>query len=299
MTAPSPLRLHTLLADYPNTLALKTGRVRSPLLEFDFADVKVANTAFKPMVREARYDLGELAIVTYLQAKAYGKPYALLPATVVGRGQHHTIFYNAARDELRPQDLVGRRVGVRAYSQTTGVWLRGILADDYGVESDRVQWVTFEDPHVAEYSDPPGVERAPAGKKILDMLVDGELDAAILGDKAPDDPNIRHLIPDPHKAAADWARRRGTVPVNHLVVVRDTLCRTRPDAIREIYRLFAESKAAGAKPAEAGPDPLPFGLPALRSALTTIIDYSARQGLIPRRFAVDELFDDTTRLLGL
>ncbi|MGB8617668.1 MAG: phosphate ABC transporter substrate-binding protein, partial [Pseudolabrys sp.] len=83
-------KLHTLLGDYPNTMALKKGEVTSSLVSFDFANVKVANTAFKPLVREAKFDVGELAIVTYLQAKDYGKPYVLIPATVLGRGQHHT-----------------------------------------------------------------------------------------------------------------------------------------------------------------------------------------------------------------
>ncbi|MGB6996478.1 MAG: hypothetical protein WBD96_02805, partial [Pseudolabrys sp.] len=68
-------KLYTLLGDYPNTMALKKGETTSSLVDFDFADVKVSNTAFKPLVREAAFDLGELAIVTYLQAKAYGKPY--------------------------------------------------------------------------------------------------------------------------------------------------------------------------------------------------------------------------------
>src|ERR1700688_3298176 len=99
------MTLHTLLATYPSTAALKRGDVSSPLVQFDFADVKVSNTAFKPLVREQKFDLGELAIVTYLQARAYGKPYVLLPAVVVGRGQHHTIVYNAERGILAPGDL--------------------------------------------------------------------------------------------------------------------------------------------------------------------------------------------------
>ena len=117
-------KLFTLLADYPCTLPIKQGQVHSDLVAFEFADIKVANTGFKPMVREAKFDLGELAIVTYLQAKAYNKPYVLMPAPVVARAQHHTIAYNSERGELKPADLAGKRVGVRAYSVTTGVWVR-------------------------------------------------------------------------------------------------------------------------------------------------------------------------------
>src|SRR6478752_6240835 len=127
-------RLYTLLGDYPNTMALKKGETTSSLVDFDFADVKVSNTAFKPLVREARFDVGELAIVTYLQARAYGKPFVLIPATVLGRGQHHTIAYNPQRGPLSASGLAGKRVGVRAYTQTTGAWVRGFLSDDYGVD---------------------------------------------------------------------------------------------------------------------------------------------------------------------
>ena len=141
-------RLYTLLGDYPNTHALRSGGVKSDLVELSFADVKVSNTAFKPLVREAKFDLGELAIVTYLQARAYGKPYTLIPATVLGRGQHHTIAYNPKRGPLSASDLTGKRVGVRAYTQTTGAWVRGFLSDDYGVDPTKIQWITFEDPHL-------------------------------------------------------------------------------------------------------------------------------------------------------
>ena len=175
----NPLTLRTLLATYPNTAALKTGAVTSPLVQFEFEDVKIANTRFKALVREAKYDLGELAIVTYLQAKAYGKAYALLPAVVVARAQHHTILYNAERGQLAPGKLAGRRVGVRAYTQTTGAWVRGMLEEEYGVDIRGIRWVTFEDPHVAEYQDPSWVERAPAGRELLQMLLGGEMDAAI------------------------------------------------------------------------------------------------------------------------
>ena len=174
----SKLTLHTMLGNYPNVAPLKSGAVHSDLVDFDFVDVKVANNLFKQVVREAKYDLAELAIVTYLQAKSYDKPYVLLPAVVVSRGQHHTIAYNAERGTLKPSDLNGKRVGVRAYTVTTGTWVRGILASDYGVDLDKVEWITFEDPHVAEYRDPDIVKRAPPGKEMLQMLLDGEIDAA-------------------------------------------------------------------------------------------------------------------------
>src|SRR5580700_2545859 len=158
------MTLQTLLAANPHTRALRSGQLQSPLVNFAFADVKTVNKAFKPLVREQKFDLGELAIVTFLQAKAYGTPYVLMPAVVVARGQHHTIYYNPERGQLNPGDLHGRKVGVRAYAQTTGTWVRGFLQEDYGIDIRRVQWITFEDAHASEFSDPPWVQRAPQGK---------------------------------------------------------------------------------------------------------------------------------------
>jgi 4,5-dihydroxyphthalate decarboxylase len=301
MNTISKLKLHTLLGNYPHVATLKRGELHSNLIEFDFADVKVANTAFKPLVREARFDLGELAIVTFLQAKTYGKPYALIPATVVGRGQLHTIFYNAERGSLTPADLPGKKVGVRAYTQTTGAWVRGILNEDYGVDPNRVTWVTFEDPHLAEYRDPPNVERAAEGKSLQQMLIDGEIDAAI-GNVEPS-ARIKPLFPDADAIDRNWAERCGGVPINHMLVIRDEIAKRHPQVVTEVYRLFKQSKAASATTKEPALDslrsldPLRFGIEANRKSLEKIIDYAFQQKLIPRRFAVDELFDEQMRAL--
>jgi 4,5-dihydroxyphthalate decarboxylase len=297
MSSAGKTKLYTLLGSYPNAIALKNGTVTSDLVGFDFADVKVSNTAFKPLVREAKFDVGELAIVTYLQAKTYGKPYVLIPATVLGRGQHHTIAYNPERGPLKASDLTGKRVGVRAYTQTTGAWVRGFLADDYGVDTAKVHWVTFEDPHLAEYMDPEFVTRAPVDKNLTQMLLEGELDAAIVGDKLPD-PRLKPLIPDADTVARSWAQAHHGVPINHMMVVRDTISKSRPDVVKEIYRMLRDSRSATPPPPDnSALDPWRFGVEANRASLEIIIDYSFRQKLIPRKFSVDELFDDCTRAL--
>lgn len=292
------ITLQTLLGSYPNTQALKTGVIKSDLVDFAFADIKVANTGFKPLVREGRFDAGELAIVTFLQAKRYNKPYVLLPAVVVGRGQLHTIAYNAERGTLGPRDLAGKRVGLRAWTVTTSTWVRGILIDDYGLDVSKVHWVTFEDPHLAEFRDPDFVERAPAGKTMVDMLLSGELDAAIVGDHLPD-PRLEHLVPDVEAVSRRWAESHGGVPINHMFVMRKSIVEERPDVVREVFRLLGESKKAANLPASGTAlDPLRFGVEANRRSLEIIIDFAFRQGLLDRRFSVDELFDDTTRALG-
>jgi 4,5-dihydroxyphthalate decarboxylase len=298
LTNPDKVKLFTLMGGYPNTMALKDGRLVSSMVELDFADVKVSNTAFKPLVREAKFDLGELAIVTFLQAKIYGKPYELVPLTVVGRGQLHTIAYNPEHGQLGPRDLNGRTVGVRAYTQTTGVWVRGILAESYGVDLDTIRWVTFEEGHVAEYTDPPNVRRAPQGKQLVQMLIDGEIDAAIVGDKFPD-PRLKPLIPEPEAANRQWSESHGGVPINHMLVIREALAKSRPDVVREVYRLFLEAKRqefgrSGVPPL----DPWRSGIEANRRSLEIVIDYAFKQGLIPRRLAVDDLFSDLMRTLG-
>ena len=275
------MRLKTLLGDYPVSQALKDGRVRSASLEFDFADVKVPHTAFKRVVRELEFDVAELSIVTYLLAKAHGKPLRLLPAVMFGRFQHP---YLVSCSHLKPEDLEGKRVAIRSVSVTTVAWLRGILADDYGVDLGKVKWVTFEDAHVAECKDPPGTERAAAGKTPLDMLLAGEVDAAVLADPVPQDSRLQPVIPDPQAAAADWKRRKGALQINHMVAVKNSLSF---DVSQEVFRLLQESKNIGGKDSET----TPFGLENNRRNLEVAIDYVYRQGLIPRHFTVDELFE--------
>jgi len=296
LPATSAVTLHALLGNHAGTEALKSGRVSSPLVTFDYDDVKVVNTRFKAMMRDLRYDMGEIAVATYLQGYDFGKPYVLLPATIVGRNQHHTIFYNSDRGPLAPGDLSGKRVGVRAYTQTTGAWVRGFLAEDYGVDLRSVTWVTFEDPHLAEYRDPTNVQRAAEGKELKQMLLAGEIDAAILGDVAEQGP-LKHLIPDHAAAGQRWARAHGGVPINHLAVVRRSIAESRPDVVREIYRVLAESRAAAALPTGAD-DPLRFGVGAAGRSLEQMVAYAFQQRLISRRPTADELFADAVRILG-
>jgi 4,5-dihydroxyphthalate decarboxylase len=297
MTASSKVTLHTMLGNYPNVTALKSAAVHSDLVDFDFEDVKIANNLFKQVVRDAKYDLAELAIVTYLQAREYGKPYVLIPAVVVSRGQHHTIAYNAERGTLTPSDLHGKRIGVRAYTVTTGTWVRGILANDYGVDLRKVEWITFENPHVAEYRDPDIIKRAPPEKELVPMLLDGEIDAAVVGDKLPD-PRLKRLIPDADAAAQKWAEHHHGIPINHMLVVRSDLSQARPDVVQDVFRQFQESKRAAGLPEKGALDPYRFGVEACRPTLEIIIDYCWQQKLISRPVSVDELFDDTTRALG-
>jgi len=293
------LKLHTLLGDYKNAMPLKNGQVTSSSVELSFADVKVPNTAFKRVVRDIEFDVAELAIATFLQAKAWDKKIALLPAVIVGgKAQHASIVYNKERGKLNPKDIVGRRVGIRASSQTTVMWVRGILKYDYGVDVDNVKWITFEDPHVPEYRDPPNCERAAPGKKIKTMLDEGELDAACLGGDDLNDPKFLPLIPEPVAAAREWCKREQTLPINHMLVVSQKLLKSNPDAVREVFRMISDAKKAAGMPTGDGIDALKLGVEANRKGIEIAIKYATQQQLIPRSLTVDELFDDVTRALG-
>jgi 4,5-dihydroxyphthalate decarboxylase len=293
------MKLKALLGDYPNTRALKSGQVRPERAELDFADEKTVNKAFKRVVRDLEFDVAELAIATFLQAKAHGKPLVLLPAVVRGKFAHSTLQYNAERGELKPANLAGHRVGIRAYAQTTPLWVRGILQNEYGVDLDRVKWTTFEDPHVAEYREPATAERAAAGKKAREMLLEGELDAAILSEQRDAaEPRLKTLIPDAPAAAQAWYRKHGVVPINHMVCVKESLSKSDPAAVADIYRMLAESKKASGLPKAGEPDGFTFGVEACRKALEMAIRFCTQQRLLPRPLTVDELFDDTTRQLG-
>jgi 4,5-dihydroxyphthalate decarboxylase len=278
------LRLRTLLGTHPCTAALKDGSVTSDSVTLDFVDYSPANKGFKPMVREGAFDVSEMAIVTFLMAKSVGKPMVLLPNVVVARFQHAYALYNAKQGTLKPGDLNGKRIGIRSFTTTTGAWLRGILANEHGIDLDSIDWVTFEDAHVAEYHDT--TKRAPAGKEIIQMLLDGELDA-VLGEKS-DHPDLKLLFPDRSKEELSWFARKAVVPINHMVVVKQELSEKHPDAVREVHRLLLEA-AKDAKPR--------FPDHNIRRSLRMIIDYTVQQGLVSRAFTVDELFDDVTRPL--
>lgn len=276
------LRLKTLLGDYPATEALKQGRIASDSVALEFAGIHPPSAGFKRVVRGLEFDIAELSMTTFLMARAAGKPYRLLPAVVLARLQHDRLVRNAGSPAFGPGELHGRTIGVRMYTVTTAMWLRGILAEDHGVDPSRIRWVTFEDGHVAEFADPAWVERAPAGKDLTAMLLAGEIDAAVTGDGKLADPRIVPVIPQVDAAAQAWRTRKGAIQVNHMVVAKDTVSEA---AAAEVSRMLEAGIRAAGSPALN-----PYGLEANRRNLEVAIDYVHRQGLIPRRYTVEELY---------
>jgi 4,5-dihydroxyphthalate decarboxylase len=280
--------LRMAIKRYPTNEALLNGTIASPQLKFEFDEVEPIHSAFAPMAQRQVYDLSEMAIFTYLQAYTYGKPIILMPIVMAARHQHGCIIFNTEfHKNLTPADLAGKRVGVRAYTQTTGAWVRNILMREHGLKLDSVDWIVTENAHLSEYREPPFVTRAP-GKKLIDMLVKGEVDAAILGNDLPDDPRFRAVIPNAAEAGPAWHKATGLVPINHMFVATTKLANSRPDLIRETYDLLRRAKDAAGPPK--GADLRPIGIEAIRPSLELVLELAAEQQIVPKRFTVDELF---------
>jgi 4,5-dihydroxyphthalate decarboxylase len=278
----APLVLRTALGGSPLVRALKEGGVASDRVGFDFVDVEPVTRAFRRMVRTLEFDLCEIALTTHAQARAYGKPITALPVVLLSGFHHGALICRRNSPLAGPADLAGKRVGVRAWSQTTGVWVRGILRDEYGVASDTITWVTEEDAHVQEFADPPFVERIAAGLDLRAMLLAGEIDAAVA--LAGIDPaQVRTVIADADAAAAAWYRKSGAYPVNHVVVVKDALLAAHPWLADELMRLFVASRQQADGTVE-------YGIAANRPAIELLMRYAAEQNLIPRAYRIDELF---------
>jgi 4,5-dihydroxyphthalate decarboxylase len=290
------ITLRSAIANYPHVRAIKDGSVGSPLIRFDFEAVPNITRAFRRMVRTLDFDLCEIALTTLAQAHAFGKPIKALPIVVM-RGFHHGALVCPMGSAIRgPEDLRGKRIGVRAWSQTTGIWVRGILLDDYGVDHRDITWVTEEDAHVQEYVDPPNVQRIAAGQDLPAMLLAGEIDAGI-GLAGIDPSMVRPVIADPMTAAAAWFARTGAYPINHLLCLKMALVEAHPWLPAELMRLFLAAKAAATEPsAEArfaaivGGDPLPYEIEANRIGTELCLRYATEQGLLPRPYDINEIF---------
>lgn len=288
--------VHTVLGNYPYTEGLKDGSIEATTVRLKFTEVDPVHDAFDAMVREQAYDVCELAIGTFLQARAAHKPVVLLPLVMAGAFHHGSICFNPKRGQLRPEDLEGRRVGVRAYSQTTGLWVRGILQEEFGVRLGRVTWVTTEGAHVAEYVDPDNVERA-EGHDLREMLRAGDIDAAIIGQRERSGTEFAPLIADPKAAALAWYQRHGVVPINHMVVVKESLAREEPQVMQDVYDLLSASCAEAASapnPSSGGasalPEPNRVGKANVKGALELAARYALQQGLIPQEVDLDACF---------
>jgi 4,5-dihydroxyphthalate decarboxylase len=296
---------------------MKDGSVTPRGLRLEFEEIPVLVNGFRRMVRTLEFDVSEMALTTYLTAREFGVAFTALPIFLV-RGFHHgAVVFNTRSDIRGPKDLEGRRVGVnRGYTVTTGVWARGILAEEYGVDLDQVTWVLSGDEHVASYVAPPNVVPAGPGADLADMLLAGELDAVIGVDllSSGDHPDVAPLIPEPEKAALAALEQRGFYPINHLIVVKDEVLQRYPHAGASLFEAFATAKRGyvdmlrdgtldsptatdetyGAVLRATGADPLPYGIEPNRAMLNRLVDHAMSQRILRTPVDVDGLFDPAT-----
>lgn len=300
-----------------NNKALKDGTVRPKTFEFDFIEVDPLIAAFRRMVRGSEFDICEMAITTYICAKAFGKQFTAVPVFLVRAFHHGAILYNTKAGVTTPKDLEGKKVGVnRGYTVTTGVWARGILQSQYGVDLSKVTWVLSGDEHVAEYRAPANVVPIEPGKNMGEMLAAGELAAAI-GIEKVDHPDVKPLIPNALETGLAALRAGGHYPINHLIVVKDEVLAAHPEVAPDVFNALSESKKLYVEKLRAGTlekpdavdemhrrvmeitgDPLPYGIEANRKVLEELMGHAVTQGIIARPFAVDELFAPNTRSLA-
>ena len=300
----------------PLTIALGTYGVTKPLkhrevplgrLTLDSIEIEPITAAMRRMCRGLEFDICEMAFTTYLCARALGKPFTAIPVFVTRNFHHWAVFINARSGIREPKDLEGRRVGVnRGYTVTTGLWARGILQTEYGVDLGKITWIPTDDEHVSEFVAPPNVDYRFRGKPMRELLLSGEVDAAI-GEIGVEAPDIKPLIPDARKASFDYYRKTGIYPINHGVVIRDSLLKENPWIAGELYRAFEQAKSAymkdlhssghtsswdraAADNATVVGDPFPYGIAANRKTLEAIAQFAVDQRMVPRRFSAEELF---------
>lgn len=281
MAAPLPLTI--VIGSYPHTRPLKDGTITSPRVCLEHIDVVPANRAFRPMVNETRYDVSELALVTYLVAREFARAVIGVPVILMQQSAYNMLLVRPDSPLTDPRQLAGKTVGVRAYTQTTGVWLRGLLQDQFGLDPDSVNWVTFEDAHVNGFVDPPNARRAPETATIGDMLRRGEIDAAA-GLEPADYPDLRHLIPHAVEVEREWIIHTGVEPINHTLVIKENLHREYPWLIDELATLVSKAKAATR--GHAPPD----GLERMRPGLDLLARYAREQHIIAGIPTAEELY---------
>jgi 4,5-dihydroxyphthalate decarboxylase len=281
--AVAPHTFSTAIGSYPHTRPLKDGTVTSERLSLAHVEVVPANRAFRPMVCELKYDISELALVTLLLARAVDRQIVGVPVVLMQQSAYGMLMVRGDSPLHEPGDLEGRTIGVRAYTQTTGTWLRGMLHDQFGVRLESLEWMTFEAAHVDGFVDPPQARRAPEGKTLAGMLRAGEIDAAA-GLEPADHPDLRLLLPNAPDLEADFVRQTGIRPINHTLVVRGDLAAEYPWLRGELFRMVRAAKGSVGGPVPAD------GIEVNRGALNLLARYALEQHITPRGIPVEELY---------
>jgi 4,5-dihydroxyphthalate decarboxylase len=299
--------LSIALGNYGITKPVKRPGPHLGKLNLRYVEVEPITAAMRRMCRGLEFDICEMAFTTYLCARALGKPFTAIPVFVTRNFHHWPVFVNIKSGIKKPKDLEGRKVGVnRGYTVTTGLWARGVLQHEYGVDLNKITWIPTDDEHVAEFVAPKNVDYSHRGKPMRDLLLNGTVDAAI-GEIGVEAPEVQPLLPNARDAAFDWYRRTGIYPINHGVVIKDSVLKESPWVAKELYRAFVAAKAEYLKNMDLGDeatawdryamdnapvvgDPFPFGLEPNRKALESMTQMALDQGMMAKRLSVDGLF---------
>ena len=321
------IHLTLAVADYPHTAALLDGSIEIEGVEAEFVRVQPQIAAFRRMVRQVEFDVCELAPTTYIIARAHGAPFVALPIFVFRKFHHCGLLVRPDSGIKHPRDLEGKKVGVRAYSVTTGVWTRGILIDEFGLDASKVTWVVDDEEHVTQMRLPGNVIHAPEGVSLADMITRGELAAGFDGNAgigragAPTggwsqvaSQGYPDLFPNAQELEADWYKRTGVYPMHGAIVVKESVLAEHPWVARALYDAFdaakrqwlqrltsgeadtALDKRYRALTQIVGADPLPYGMEPNMPTIRALEDTAFKQQLAPRRMSVDDLFVDPLKL---
>jgi 4,5-dihydroxyphthalate decarboxylase len=314
--------LKIAIAEQPHTSAIRNGSIPIEGVEAEFVTVEPQIGAFRRMVRQVEFDVCELAPTTYIIARSYGAPFVALPIFVLRRFHHSGLLIRPDAGINAPKDLEGRKVGVRAYSVTTGVWTRAVLIDEYGLDSSKVTWVVDDEEHVTQLKLPANVIRAPAGRSLAEMIADGELVAGFHGNAGVGrsgsptggwktvEAHYPELFPDAAELEANWYVRTGIYPMHGTIVVKDSVLAEHPWIANSLFDAFSRAKDEWLARLEAGAptnasdkkylalskivgrDPLPYGIEANIKTIEALESTAFKQKLTPRRMSLGELFVD-------
>ncbi|HEY7465177.1 MAG TPA: ABC transporter substrate-binding protein [Dehalococcoidia bacterium] len=295
--------LKTAIGSYGHTRALKDGKIAPAGVSLQFEEVTPIIGAFRRMCRGLEFDVCEMAITTYLCAKANNLPFTALPVFLVRAFHNGAVQINPSAGVGSPKDLEGKKVGVRAWTVTTGVWAKDILQNEFGVDLEKVNWVVADEEHVLQYKTPANVTFQ-QGANLGEMLASGELAAAIGIPKVESDA-VKPLVENPGAAQAEWYKKTGVFPINHTLVVKDELLAADPALGKALYDAFKQARdeyvaglASSTDEADAGMkrtaalvgDPLPYGIEANRRAMEAIIAAATSQHILTAKTAVEDVF---------
>ncbi|EGI76217.1 ABC transporter substrate-binding protein [Hylemonella gracilis] len=316
------VHLKLAIAEHPHTSAIRSGAIPIEGVDAEFITVQPQIGAFRRMVRDVEFDVCELAPTTYIIARAHGAPFVALPIFVVRRFHHAGLLVRPDAGIKTPKDLEGKKVGVRAYSVTTGVWTRQVLIDEFGLDNDKVTWVVDDEEHVTQLKLPPNVVHAPAGTSLADMVARGELvggfaaAAGIGRTGAPTggwkevEADYPDLFPNAAQLEAEYYARTGVYPMHGTIVVKDSVLAEHPWVADSLFKAFDQAKKEWLARLDAGQatsatdkkylelrkivghDPLPYGLRENLKTIEALRDTAFKQGLTPRLMPVNELFVD-------